>query len=95
MAAYFELKPAAETQFMFNLRAGNDEQKGIDSTKRHAPSDANYDRKTSSSVPYFVLKASNGETLGRSEMYSSTSAMEDGIQSVKTNAPSAPVRDLT
>lgn len=44
---------------------------------------------------YFVLKASNGETIAQSEMYSSKQAALSGIQSVKTNAPNAPVRDNT
>jgi hypothetical protein len=42
-----------------------------------------------------VLKAVNAEPIGKSEMYSSTSKMEAGIASVKTNAPTAPVKDLT
>jgi uncharacterized protein YegP (UPF0339 family) len=42
-----------------------------------------------------VLKAANGETLGKSETYSSTSAMGNGIESVKKNAPDAKVDDLT
>jgi len=41
------------------------------------------------------LTATNGETIGKSEMYSSASAMETGIASVKTNAPTATVKDLT
>jgi uncharacterized protein YegP (UPF0339 family) len=45
--------------------------------------------------PFFVLKAANGETIGRSEMYSSASAMENGIASVKRNAATATVDDLT
>ncbi|HHF8231928.1 MULTISPECIES: YegP family protein [Klebsiella/Raoultella group] len=44
---------------------------------------------------YFVLKASNGETIAQSEMYSSKQAALNGIQSVKNNAPTAPVRDNT
>ena len=35
--------------------------------------------------PYFGLKAGAGQTIGESEMYSSNSAMEDGIASVKAN----------
>jgi len=42
-----------------------------------------------------VLKAGNGEEIGRSETYSSESAMENGIASVKKNAPDAKVEDLT
>ncbi len=48
-----------------------------------------------SGEPYFVLKATNGEVIGRSEMYSSASAMENGIESVKTNGPAAAVKDRT
>ena len=36
----------------------------------------------------------NGEPLGRSEMYSSASGMENFIESVKNNAPDAKVDDL-
>ncbi len=42
---------------------------------------------------YFNLKASNGQVIGSSEMYSSTSAMENGIASVKKNAPKASTVD--
>ena len=54
------------------------------------------ERKTSvKNEPYFVLKAANHEIIGRSEMDSSASAMENGIASVKANAPGATVTDLT
>ena len=43
--------------------------------------------------PYFCLKSSNGQVIGNSEMYSSKSAMENGIASVKKNAPKASVVD--
>jgi uncharacterized protein len=110
MADYFELKAAAGSQFMFNLKAANHQviltsetysgksaaQAGIDSVKKNAPDDGRYQRKTAkNNSPYFVLTATNGQTIGKSEMYSSASAMENGIASVKTNAPTAPVKDLT
>ncbi|MBC7702433.1 MAG: YegP family protein [Rhodoferax sp.] len=109
MAGYFEVKSAAGGQFMFNLKAGNHEViltseryvakvsalSGIASVKVNAPTDSRYERKTASDTsPYFVLKAANGEVIGKSEMYSSTSAMENGIASVKANAPEAVVKDL-
>lgn len=66
------------------------------SVKANAPNDAHFHRKTAKDdSPYFVLVAKNGQTLGKSEMYSSTSAMENGIASVKTNAPAATTKDLT
>lgn len=109
MAGYFELKPAAGSQFMFNLKAGNHEviltseryttkagaEAGIESVKKNAASDERYHRKTAKdNSPYFVLVAANGETIGKSEMYSSVKAMEGGIASVKANAPAASTKLL-
>jgi hypothetical protein len=37
---------------------------------------------------------SNGVPIGRSEMYSSKGARDNGIRSVETNAPGARVEDL-
>lgn len=110
MAAKFELKRANNGQFMFNLKAANGEmiltselyaergsaEHGIESVKTNAPDDGRYERKNSKGgAPYFVLKAANGEIIGKSEMYSSLSAMEGGIASVKKNAPVARVDDTT
>jgi uncharacterized protein len=71
-------------------------ERGIESVKANAPNDSRYERKTATNgQPYFVLKAANGEPIGRSETYSSTPAMEGGIESVKRNAPTAKTEDLT
>ncbi len=43
----------------------------------------------------FHLKAANGETIATSEVYSSLSACENGIESVRKNAPAAAVEDQT
>ena len=37
----------------------------------------------------------NGQTIGKSEMYASASSMEKGIASVQANAANAAVADLT
>jgi uncharacterized protein YegP (UPF0339 family) len=110
MAAKFELEKASNGQFYFRLKAGNGEiilsseqykakasaTSGVDAVKANAANDARYERKTSGSQqPFFVLKAANGEVLGKSQMYSAATAMEKGIESVKSNAPSAAVEDLT
>jgi uncharacterized protein YegP (UPF0339 family) len=106
----FEIKKRTNGEFMFNLKAGNGEiiltsegyeskqgcENGIDSVKTNAPDDDNYDRKKSSnSKYYFTLKAGNGEIIGKSEMYETTQGRDNGIESVKTNAPNAEVIDLT
>ena len=110
MAGKFELKTSANGKFYFNLKASNGQiilssesyetraatENGIESVKKNAGDDARYERKTSAKgEPFFVLKAGNGEPIGRSEMYSSESAMENGIASVKDNAPDATIADAT
>jgi len=110
MAAKFELKKSSNGQYCFCLKAGNGEiilsgetygakgvaENGIESVRINAPNNSRYERKTSvSGEPYFILKAANGEVIGKSEMYSSTKAMEEGIESVKRNAPRARMEDMT
>ncbi len=97
MSGKFEITQSKNDKFLFNLKAGNGEiiltsqlyeaktgaQQGIDSVRANAPLDERYERSTSTSgQPYFNLKAANGQVIGRSETYSSTSAMEGGIASV-------------
>jgi len=110
MSAKFELKKATNGEFYFTLKAANGQailgseqykakasaENGIASVKKNAPDDARYQRKTSKNgKPYFVLTATNGQVIGQSELYESAAAMENGIASVKKNAPEAKVEDLT
>ena len=110
MAGYYELKKSTDGQFMFNLKAGNSEpiltseryttkasaENGIKAVQTNCTNDARYDRRKSArNEPYFVLKAANGEIIGRSEMYSSEAAMENGIASVKANGTTTTVKDNT
>ena len=45
--------------------------------------------------PYFNLKAGNGQVIGTSELYESEAGRENGIESVKKNAPEAETEDTT
>lgn len=109
MSGYYQLKHSGD-QYMFNLKAGNHEviltseryttkasaQDGIASVRQNSPIDERYQRKTATNgSPYFTLNAANGQSIGRSEMYSSAAARDAGIASVKTNGPSAVVKDNT
>ncbi len=109
MGSYI-LKRTTDGQFMFNLRADNHEviltseryttkagaENGIASCRTNSPIDERYQRLTSTArEPYFVLRAANHEVIGKSEMYSSAAAMENGITSVKSNGPSSAVDDRT
>ncbi len=110
MAARYVLTKTSNAQFRFVLKAGKGETiltsetyvakasalGGIESVKTNAPNDARYVRKDASNgKPMFNLKAGNGEVIGTSEQYSSVSARDDGIESVKKNAPSAATDDQT
>ncbi len=44
---------------------------------------------------YFTLKAANEEIIATSEMYTSKQNCQNGIESVKTNAPNAEIVDTT
>lgn len=108
MPGKFELKKSDSGKFHFNLKAGNGQiiltsetyesraaaENGIASVQKNAPDDARYDRKTSSNgKPFFTLTATNSQIIGKSEMYESESARDNGIESVKTNAPGAAIAE--
>jgi uncharacterized protein YegP (UPF0339 family) len=110
MAGKFELAKSTNGKFFFRLKAGNGEkilgsemydskaaaENGIASVKKNASDDARYEKKTSNKGDaYFNLKAANGQIIGSSEMYSSEAGRDNGIESVKKNAPDAAVDDQT
>jgi uncharacterized protein len=108
MPAKFEIRTGRTGKFRFNLKASNGQviltseayetrssaSKGIQSVKKGAGNDKRFERKTAKDgSAYFVMKAANGEAIGKSEMYKTTRSMENGISSVGRNAPEAPVVD--
>ncbi|MBV9215224.1 MAG: YegP family protein [Acidobacteria bacterium] len=108
MAGKFEIKKGGTGKFRFNLKASNGQViltseaydsraaavKGIESVKRNAGTDARFERKTAKDGSvYFVLKAGNGEPIGKSEMYKTKASMENGVASVGKHAGDAPVVD--
>jgi uncharacterized protein len=110
MAAKFEIKRSSNGFFTFSLKAANNEiilssetysrrlgaVRGVESVKKNGAIDQRFQKKTASNgEAYFILKASNGKTLARSETYKTERACDNGIESVKKNAPVAAVVDLT
>ncbi len=108
MAGKFEIKTGKTGKVRFNLKASNGQiiltseayesrssaNKGITSVKKNAANDKRFERKTAKDgSPYFVMKAANGEPIGKSEMYKTKRSMENGIASVAKHAPDAPVAD--
>jgi len=107
----FEIfKSDLNNEYYFRLKAVNNEiilsseayttkqnaQKGINSVKENAQNGSNFENMISNNSQfYFVLKAKNHEIIGTSEMYTTESAREVGIKSVKKNAQKAKIIDLT
>lgn len=106
----FVISKRANEEYQFLLKAGNGEviltsegysskancNNGIESVRKNAPDVDKYDRKTSTNNKYyFNLKATNGQVIGTSQMYESTSGRDNGIESVKKNAPDATIEDTT
>ncbi|MEH6308586.1 YegP family protein [Olivibacter sp. CPCC 100613] len=102
----FVIKTAKNGQFHFNLKADNGQvilsseqyttksacNNGISSVKENAKLDERFDSKESSNGKYFFnLKARNGQIIGTSEMYESSAGRDNGISSVKKNAPDATI----
>lgn len=110
MPGKFELSKTRNGQFVFNLKAANGQViltshtyaskdqalSSVEHVRVNGSVDNHFDRKTSTAGhPYFSLLNESGENLGRSEMYSSVAAMEKGIASVKRNAVTARLIDLS
>lgn len=97
-------------EFQFNLKSNNGLvilssegyatkegcENGIESVKHNSQDEANFDRMVAKNRKiYFNLKASNGQIIGTSQMYSSDFACDKGIASVRNNAAQAHVEDKT
>ena len=110
MAGKFEIFEDKKGEFRFRLKAGNGEiilasegykaksgcTNGLESVQKNAPDDGHFERKMTKSEKYmFNLKAGNNQVIGTSESYESVAARDNGIESVKKNAPDAKVVDLT
>ncbi|WP_312767186.1 YegP family protein [Epilithonimonas sp.] len=106
----FIITKRINNEYQFNLKASNGEiiltsegyvaksgcKNGIESVKVNSQIDSRFERRTTvNDKDYFVLKAGNGEIIGKSQLYSTKQGMENGITSVKENAPTAETIDET
>lgn len=102
------MKNEKNGEFQFNLKASNGQIiltsegyvsktnciNGIESVKRNSQDENKFDRKVSTNKKYyFNLKATNGQIIGTSELYESETGRDNGIRSVKDNAPDASIDD--
>lgn len=106
----FIISKRTNGEHQFNLKARNGQviltsqgysskascENGIESVRTHSQDDSKFEKNTAKdSRWYFNLKAGNGQIIGTSQMYESENGMDNGIESVKTNAPGASVEDET
>jgi uncharacterized protein YegP (UPF0339 family) len=102
----FVTKTGTNGQYYFSLKADNGQKilasegytsktgcnNGIESVRTNSQDDGKYEKKSSTNGKYyFNLKATNGQIIGTSEMYESETGRNNGIASVKSNAPKANV----
>ena len=108
MAGKFEISKRANGEFQFNLKAGNGQvilssegysskgscTNGIESVRKNSQDDARFERKTASNGKFFFnLTATNGQTVGSSQMYADEGGRDNGIASVKVNGPTTTIKD--
>jgi len=108
VAGKFVITKGKDKKFYFNLKASNGQViltsqgykdkkgclNGIESVKKNAHNDARFEvKKSSNDKEYFVLNATNGQVIGKSQMYKSGSGCSNGKKSVATNAADASVSD--
>lgn len=104
----FVISKRTNGEYQFNLKANNGQviltsegysskagcENGIESVRKNAQDEDKFEKKTASNGKYyFNLKATNGQVIGSSQMYADESGRDNGIASVKANAPDASVAE--
>ncbi|NNE04883.1 MAG: YegP family protein [Xanthomonadales bacterium] len=108
MAGKFVVSRSKDGQHYFVLKASNGQAvlqserykspkscaNGIESVRKNSQEEGRFECRTAKDGrTYFVLKAANGQEVGRSQMYKSDSGCRNGMKSVATNAPGAAVTE--
>lgn len=109
MAGKYEIYKDRGGKHRFRLKASNGQiilasqgysaktgcKNGVASVKKNGRYAKQFERCTSrNGKPYFLLKAKNGQVICKSEMYNTERAMENGIASVRKNAPGGAIVEV-
>lgn len=104
----FELKKSGD-KYHFVLKASNGQvilssqmyaskasaMNGIESIQKNCQNEDSFEMKTAKNGKFhWNIKATNGQIIGSSQMYSSESGAKNGIESVRKNAPGAEVKEV-
>ncbi|MFA9290363.1 MAG: YegP family protein [Solirubrobacteraceae bacterium] len=105
----FELKTRKNGEFQFNLKASNGQiiltsegysskagcLNGIESVRKNTQDENRFDKKIATNDKFFFnLTATNGQIIGKSEMYETAASRDNGVASVIKNAVDAPVVEV-
>jgi uncharacterized protein len=100
------IKSGKDGQKYFNLKAGNGEvilssegytamsgcKKGIASVTKNGVDKTKFEKKTAKNgKPFFTLLAANKKVIGKSELYETEKARDNGIASVIKNATNSSI----
>ena len=106
MAGKFVTSTGKDGKHYFSLKAGNGEiilqsqgyasqescLKGIESVRKNGADPSRFEKKVASNGKFFFsLIATNGQIIGKSQMYKTEKGRDNGIDSVGRNAPDAQV----
>lgn len=106
MAGKFVCSKRKDGQDTFVLKASNGQviltgegyksrkscDNGIESVRKNSQVEGRFEVKTAKDGrTYFILKAANGQAIGKSQMYKSDSGCRNGMASVAKHAPTAVV----
>lgn len=104
----FELKKSGD-KYHFTLKAGNGQVilssqmyaskasalNGIESVQKNCGNADSFEMKMAKNGKFhFNIKATNGQIIGSSQMYAAESGAQNGIESVRKNAPGAEVKEV-
>jgi uncharacterized protein YegP (UPF0339 family) len=109
MAKFEVYQSGKKNEFRFRLKADNGQTilssegytskasclNGIDSVRKNAADPKRFNKTTTPSNMFrFSLTAANNQIIGVSQNYKSESGRDNGIESVKRNAPNAEIKEV-
>jgi len=109
MAKFEVYQSGKNNEFRFRLKADNGQTilssegyttkasclNGIDSVRKNAADPKRFNKTTTPTNMFrFSLTAANNQIIGVSQNYKSESGRDNGIESVKRNAPNAEIKEV-
>ncbi|HNY51972.1 MAG TPA: YegP family protein [Bacteroidales bacterium] len=109
MAKFEVYQSGKKNEFRFRLKADNGQTilssegyttkasclNGIDSVRKNAADPKRFNKTTTPTNMFrFSLTAANNQIIGVSQNYKSESGRDNGIESVKRNAPNAEIKEV-